>query len=83
MVLKGLDGLLCHIDTVVWWFNKFPFTSFLVQECLDWCGDLIVSHVECWHVAFVLNSLNASSAAEMVVSSLKSEHGFAEMVLVL
>ena len=57
MVLKGLDGTFCCVDTVIGRFQTFPIPLFCFEECFNWFGCLVVGYIEGWLMALVLELL--------------------------
>ena len=57
MVLKGLDGTFYCVETVIGRFHKLPVALFCFEELFNRFGCLVVSYIEGWLMAFVLELL--------------------------
>ena len=57
MVLKGLDGPFCCVDTVIGRFHELPISVFCFEEFFNGFGCLVVGYIKGWLMAFVLNML--------------------------
>ena len=57
MVLKVLDGPFCCVDMMIGRFRKLPISLFCFEECFNRFGCLVVSYIEGWFMAFVLELL--------------------------